>query len=106
MARGTRFSASRSIRQGSWFHNFHLTFQEILYLTYDILRREPAQQIQHEHHFGDYTITDWRLFCRVAMLVYLEGCSEKIGGPNKTVEIDERKFDKRKYHRGHPVTGH
>jgi hypothetical protein len=39
------------------------------------------------------------------MLVYVEGCSEKIGGPNKNVEIDERKLGGRKYNRGHPVKG-
>jgi hypothetical protein len=39
------------------------------------------------------------------MFVYLEGCSEKIGGRNKTVEIDERKFGQRRYHRDHPVKG-
>jgi hypothetical protein len=31
------------------------------------------------------------MFCRETMLVFLEGCSVKIGGPNKTVEIDESK---------------
>jgi len=39
------------------------------------------------------------------MQVYMEGCSEKIGGRNKTVEIDESKFGRRKYHRDHPFKG-
>jgi hypothetical protein len=30
------------------------------------------------------------------MLVYMEGCSEEIGGTNKTIETDERKFGRRK----------
>ena len=34
---------------------------------------------------------------------YLE-CEEKIGGPDR-VQIDESKFGKRKYHRGHRVEG-
>ena len=39
------------------------------------------------------------------MLVYMEGCSETIGGPNKTVEIDESKYGGRKYGRRHPDKG-
>jgi hypothetical protein len=39
------------------------------------------------------------------MLEFLEGCSDKIAGPKKTIEIDETKFGRRKYHRGHPIKG-
>jgi hypothetical protein len=45
------------------------------------------------------------MFCRETMLLFLEGSSVKIGGPQKTVEIAESKFGRRKYHRGHPVKG-
>jgi len=98
-------SQSQGIRHGSWFQQSNLTFQEVLYLTYDIVCRVPAHQIRREYAFSSKTIADWGMFCRETMLVYVEGCSEKIGGPNKTVEIDESMFGRRKYNRGHPVKG-
>jgi len=94
-----------SIRHRSWFHLSNLTLHEIMLLTYDIVCREPAHQIQNECCFSGHTVTDWGMFCRETMLVFLEGCSVKIGGPNKTIEIDESKFGRRKYHKGHPVKG-
>jgi len=105
MVAGTRCSGSRSIRHGSWFHGSNLTLQEVLYLVYDILYCEPANLIQREHHFSDHTITDWGMFWRETLMVYLEGSSEKLSSPNKTVEIDESKFGQQKYHRGHPLKG-
>jgi len=102
---GAKCSQSKAIRHGSWFQQSRLTFQEVLHLTYDIVRREPAHLIQEEHGHGSDTVADWGMFCRETMLVYMEGCSEKIGGPNKTVEIDESMFGRRKYNRGHPVKG-
>jgi len=98
-------SESKSIKHGSWFQHTNLTFQEVMFLTYDIVRRVPARRIKQEHHYGFNTLADWGQFCREEMLSYIQGCSEKIGGPNKTVEIDESKFGKRKYGRGHPVKG-
>ena len=59
---GIRCSGSRSIRHGSWFQGSHLTLHEVIYLTYDTLRREPAKQIQREHQFSDHTIADWGMF--------------------------------------------
>jgi hypothetical protein len=39
------------------------------------------------------------------MLKYVLGSSQKIGGPNKTVEIDDSKFGRRKYNWGNKVKG-
>jgi len=76
-----------------------------MYLTYDIVRRVPAHIIHKQHRFVSDTIAAWSLFCRKTVLMYMEDCSEKIGGPNKTVDINTSKFGRRKYHRGHPVKG-
>jgi hypothetical protein len=67
------------------------------------VRRVPARRIEEEHHFSPNTISDWGQFCKETMLVYVQGCSEKIGGPNKTVEIDESKLGRRKYDRCQPI---
>jgi hypothetical protein len=42
------------IRRGSWFQHSHLTLQEVLFLTYDILRRERASRIQEQHILRNY----------------------------------------------------
>jgi len=45
------------------------------------------------------------MFCRETMMVFMEGCSQKIGGPNNTIEIDKGKFGWQKYDKGHPIKG-
>jgi hypothetical protein len=82
---GAMCNRSTSIRHGSWFQRSKLTLLEIILLTYDIVCREPATNIQKEFCFSSHTTADWGMFCRKTMLVFLEGCSVKIGGPNKTV---------------------
>jgi hypothetical protein len=78
---------------------------EIILITYDILRRDSAHQIENELCLSDHTVADWGMFCRKTMLEFLEGSSEKIGGPSKIVEIDESKIGRRKYNRVHPIQG-
>ena len=100
-----RVAGTASIRHGSWFQLSRLAVQEIIPLTYDIVCREPVHQIENEDCSSDHTVAGWGMFCRETMLVFLEGCSVKTGDPNKTVEIDDSKFGRRKYHRGNPVKG-
>ena len=52
-------SESKSIKHGSWFQHTNLTFQEVMFLTYDIVRRVPARRIKQEHHYGFNTLADW-----------------------------------------------
>jgi len=102
---GVKCSKSKSIKAGTWFQQSNLTFREVLLITYDIVRRETARFTKEEYSLSSNTVADWGMFCRETMLVFMAGCSEKLGGPNKIVEIDESKFGRRKYHRGHTVKG-
>lgn len=54
---------------------------------------------------GHHTRTDWASFCREVVYDSVIQNMTKIGGPGKIVEIDESKFGKRKYNRGHRVEG-
>ena len=50
------------------------------------------------------SVVDWKSFCSEVCESWLDN-QEAIGGPGKVVEIDESKFGKRKYQRGHAVEG-
>ena len=43
--------------------------------------------------------------CREVVYIQLVHTSKPIGGPGKSVEIDESKFGRRKYNRGRSVDG-
>jgi hypothetical protein len=71
-------------------------------LTYYIMQKVPSTEIQYvEQH----TASDWFQFCREVLLDFVERNCEMIGEEGKVVEIDESKFGKTKYHRGHYVNG-
>ena len=100
-----RHKVELSIRKGSWFERSNLTLEEILKLTYWWCRGVEQEMTRFEVDVSGNTVVDWDSFCReICEVNYLE-CEEKIGGPNKRVQIDESKFGKRKYHRGHRVEG-
>ena len=94
-----------SIRRDSWFEKSNLSLEEIVKLTYWWCRGLEQDVIRHGVNISEHTAVDWDSFCRQTCEVTLLEKEEKIGGPAKTVQIDESKFGKRKYHRGHKVEG-
>lgn len=51
------------------------------------------------------TATHWGSWCYNVVLNGIMETKIKLGGPGMIVEIDESKFGRRKYHRGHKVEG-
>lgn len=54
---------------------------------------------------AQHTAVDWASFCREVCYDDLVTNKKPIGGVGRTVELDESKFGKRKYHRGKRVEG-
>ena len=61
--------------------------------------------ISHELGIGYTACVDWSSYCREICLNAFIQHPRQLGGPGKTVEIDESKFGKRKFYRGHHVEG-
>ncbi|XP_035220741.1 uncharacterized protein LOC118193724 [Stegodyphus dumicola] len=97
--------AEKSIRRGSWFACSKLNLQEIFFLTWELIKGTASSNIEEDFGFSSTTLADWRQFVNEQVLDYVELMSNKIGGECKVVEVDESKFGKRKYNKGHYVEG-
>ena len=82
-----------------------MTLEEILKFTYWWCQDLEQSQITRELRLARGTGVDGDSFCREVCEIPMFDNSEKIGGEGKIVQIDESKFGKRKYHRGHHVEG-
>ena len=82
-----------------------MNLEEILKLTFWWCQDLDQAEIKHELGLAESTGVDWDSFCcKVCKITLLEN-GEKLGANGKIVQIDESKFGKRKYHRGHRVEG-
>jgi len=104
----------RSVRKDSFFDGAHLSLQQIILFAYLFTSKITSYtQLQHEcrlspsdEELSRSTIADWLSFCReVCLETVARHTPTLIGGPGKTVEVDESKFGKRKYHKGRHVEG-
>ena len=98
-------NASFNIRVHTIFHNRRLPCSKILELAYYWLQKIPVTSVISMTGHSSQTISSlWRDF-RDLVSSAVDDEDMVIGGPNIVVEIDESKFGKRKYHRGHRVEG-
>ncbi|XP_069672378.1 uncharacterized protein [Periplaneta americana] len=96
---------SRSVRTGTWFSTSRLTMSKLLLLTYCWFTKVPQQNAKECAQVDKNTVLQWYLYCREACGVIVETFKGKLGGTGHTVEIDEFKFGKMKYHKGKLVEG-
>lgn len=97
--------ATLSFRNGTFFERSKLSIFKILGFVNLWVNNGTLILIEEQIEIDHKTAVDWSSFCREVLLSYFIDKKQKIGGPGKTIEIDESKFGKRKYHRGHYVQG-
>ena len=64
-----------------------------------------VDKIMHKLKLSKKTVVEWGHFFRECCFMTVMDSSEQIGGNGIEVEIDESKFGKCKYYRGHRVEG-
>ena len=95
----------KSIRTGSFFSGIHLTIPQALKLIYWWCMGCREEFVGHQVGISLQTVVDYYSFCREICMESLLNANEMLGGPGKTIEIDEMKLGKRKYHRGRRIEG-
>ena len=94
-----------TIRHMSWLVDTKITLPTVVELMYLWAQGFSVLEIMHELKVSKRTAVKWTLFFHKCCFTKMIEDSEQIGEPGIEVEIDESKFGKRKYYRGHRVEG-
>ncbi|XP_036340624.1 uncharacterized protein LOC118749988 [Rhagoletis pomonella] len=94
-----------SLRKNTFFDRSRLSMVKLIAFSYFWLKNVTQDFIIEELSITRPTAVDWCNFCREVVYDGMVVKGRKIGGVGSIVEIDESKFGRRKYHRGHAVEG-
>lgn len=95
-----------SMLSSTFFANSKLPLSEILLFGYLWVTRAPVSLIRSAiPGLSSATATCWGKHFTQLVAWDMMHNEQKIGGPNVVVEIDESKFGKRMYNRGHRIEG-
>ncbi|KAG0418335.1 hypothetical protein DMUE_6402, partial [Dictyocoela muelleri] len=85
------------------FFKSHLSLDEILKVIFHLINGEKVKTIVSSLGFDKKTIR--RILISIGKIIETYNEHYKIGGEGVIVEVDESKFGRRKYNRGHRVEG-
>ena len=94
-----------TIRHESWLVDSKVKLELITELIYLWSQGFTVNETMHELGLSKKTVIEWHHFFHKSCFTTVMDKSEMIGGNGIEVEIDESKFGKRKYYRGHRVEG-
>ena len=94
-----------TVRHRSWLVDTKIPLASVIEMMYLWSQAFSIEEIIHELKLSRKTVIEWTIFFRESCFTVMIESSEAIGGNGVEVEIDESKFGRRKYYKGHRVEG-